>query len=173
MNKLFLRARDENRTFSSLKELVRGGLRKEKIEICSPDLYLRIKPMEEIFITSEDKNLILKIQGSFFRASLMGLTANTKIISFDSLKDGFYALLMGVIDCLQLHEMNNMGCVAINYNILFLKQEVDSQIQFSSGDSNREPERFILTWVPGVQEGKIADFRPLPHLLAVKKVPKN
>jgi len=154
--RLFLRAGDELGVFSSLRDLVRGGLEKERIEICSPDLYLRIRPLKDIFIASDDKRFILT--GPVFQAELLGLTTQNEPMIFDSLKNGFHALLTGVVDYLQLYEMSPVG---INYQILFLKQGGVEQIRFSSGDYGRKSAGHVLTWVDGFREGKIADFWPM------------
>ncbi len=174
--KLFLRARDGSGDFSSLKDLIEGGLKKDILEIAGSDLYLRIRPMEEVFVVFEGEPDMPVLNGPIFEAELLGLTAEeARPIYYDSLKAGFFALLSGIVDYLQLYgtyEPRGWNAEDRNYHILFLKKGRDGQIQFSSGKTSGS-ERFILTWEAGARQGKVARFRELAALPAVPKVPAN
>lgn len=169
--KILLRARDEFRSFSSLRELINGGLKKNIIEIAGSDIYLRVRPLEEIFVVFEGESETPTLDGPVFKAELLGLTADAQPVYLDSLRAGFLALLVGHIDFLQLYEMNENK--TRNHQILFLKKEETGQIQFCSGDSLGPPERFILTWEAGNRQGKVARFQELSALPAVSKSPAN
>ena len=169
--KILLRARDGSKDFTSLKELINEGLKKDVIEIIGPDLYIRVRPMEELFVVFDGDSDTPTLNGPVFQAELLGLTEEAKPVYFDSLKAAFLALLIGHIDYLQLYEMNQSK--TRNYQILFLKKGEVGQIQFCSGDPMGPQERFILTWEAGAKQGRIARFQELSVLPAVSMIPTS
>lgn len=137
---LFLRARGSMGNFSSFKEVVAAGLRKDMIEIAGPGIYVAIKPEEEISVILNEEAKKQTMEGPVFRAEALGLTQEGRPINYDSLAIGFLALLDGAIDYLQIYETEGIrgeGACDYNNSIDFFKNGKNGKIRFSCGREDK------------------------------------